>query len=230
MPLPMSSAGPRDATAFEVREALREEGCAVCRLTLRSVAKLLQSIAYEQVNDIAVRHELRRTRGFCNHHAFQWVHEVRSVLGTALIYRDVLRAALRDLEAPPSREGLLRGILSPPRHGRRNQCPACRAQLQAEERYLEALLAVVSAEPGLLDASEGACRRHTLAALRIGGSGAELVAGRTRRAVEAVLRDLDEVIRKEDYRFRDEPRTEGERSAPSRAVTWVVGTDGLVES
>lgn len=229
MPLRMTLAGPRDATAFEVREALREPGCAVCRLTLRSVSKLLQSIAYEQVNDIALRHELRRSRGFCNHHAFQWLREVRSVLGTALIYRDVLRAALHDLETSPPPQGLLRGILGPPRHGRRRQCPACRAQVESEERYVEALLAVVAAEPALLEASEGLCRRHVLAALRSAEPGAVYVATRTRAAVEALIRELDEVIRKEDYRFRDEPRADGERTAPARAITWAVGSDGIVE-
>ena len=37
------------------------------------------------------------------------------------------------------------------------------------------------------------------------------------------------MIRKEDYRFRDEPRTEAERSAPARAVAWTAGAEGLVE-
>ena len=112
-------AGPRDATAFEVREALREPGCAVCRLSQRSVARLLRSVAYEQVNDLSLRSNLRKRGGFCNAHAHQWLREARSVLGTALIYKDVLQTALRELESETIGQrgtggGLLRGFLGTP--------------------------------------------------------------------------------------------------------------------
>ena len=68
-----------------------------------------------------------------------------------------------------------------------------------------------------------------MAALRVGAPGADVVAERTRRAVEELVGELDEVIRKEDYRFRHEARTEGERTAPSRAIAWAAGADGLTE-
>jgi hypothetical protein len=227
----MNEPSPRDTTAFEVREALLEPGCAVCRLALRSVARLIQSIAYEQVNDIALRKDLRRARGFCNAHAHQWLRESRSVLGTALIYRDVLHAALRDLDpSGPRGGGLLRGFLSPPRRVHRGgSCPACLAQREAEARYVEALLAVASADPSVIEASAGVCRRHALAALRLGGAGADLVVDHTRKVVEVLVSELDEVIRKEDYRFRDEPRTDADRTAPPRAINWAAGAEGVKE-
>src|SRR5215471_17079997 len=95
----MSPAAPRDATAFEVRDALPESGCLVCRLTLRSVSRLLGSVAYEQVNDVTLRAQLRKRRGFCTLHAHQWLREAHNVLGTALIYKDVLERALRELDS-----------------------------------------------------------------------------------------------------------------------------------
>jgi hypothetical protein len=230
----MVSSGPRDSTAYEVREALGEAGCAVCRLSLRSVSRLIGSIAYEQVNDIALRQQLRQAGGFCNPHAFQWLAEARSVLGTALIYRDVLQAGLNAIDgagpANGQRARLLRGLL-----GSRQpdaECPACQAQAEAEARYLEALLAVLAGDSEALavfDASDGACRRHTLAAVRSGREGAEHVVRRTRQVVEGMLGDLEEVIRKEDYRFRHEARTEAERDVPARAIAWAAGADGLVD-
>ena len=42
----------------------------------------------------------------------------------------------------------------------------------------------------------------------------------------ALLQDLDEYIRKKDYRFRDEPRGPEQRS-PWRAVAAVAGGPGL---
>jgi hypothetical protein len=44
-----------------------------------------------------------------------------------------------------------------------------------------------------------------------------------------LVQHLDEVIRKEDYRFRDEPRSDDERIAPARAIAWVAGLEGLVD-
>ena len=89
---------------------------------------------------------------------------------------------------------------------------------------------VPPAEPEVLDGSEGVCLRHVRTALRRGSPGAEHVLHRTRSAIERLLGELGEVIRKEDYRFRHEPRTDAERTAPSRAVARIAGADGLVDT
>src|ERR1700676_25368 len=105
----MSSRAPRDSTAFEVREALDESGCPICRLAVRSVGRWLASVAYEQVNDIQLRTELRAARGYCNVHAHRWLREVHNVLGTAIVYQDLLKAGLRELDTENTqRGGLLR--------------------------------------------------------------------------------------------------------------------------
>jgi hypothetical protein len=227
----MSSAGPRDSTAFEVREAIGQAGCPVCRLAMRSVGRWLASVAYDQVNDVDLRTELRAARGFCNVHAHRWLSEVHSVLGTAIVYADLLKAALRELDESESsqRGGRWRAFLGAPTAAV-GACPACRAQTEAEDRFLNALLATVEANPEALDGSEGMCLRHARAALRRGGPGAERVLRHTRAAVEQLVQELGEVIRKEDYRFRHEPRTDAERTAPSRAVARVAGIEGLVET
>jgi hypothetical protein len=233
----MTSSAPRDTAAFEVREALGQPGCAVCQLAVRSVGRLIQSVAYEQVNDPGLRSELRMSRGFCTVHAYRWLREARSALGTALIYRDVLQAAGHAFDSGAGtngqRGGLLRGWLGvSANEAREGQCPACRVQADAEARYLEALLACVAADAEVvaaLDRSQGLCRHHTLAALRIGGAGAHRVLENTLRALDELLHHLDEVIRKEDYRFRHEPRTDGERTAPLRAIAWAAGIEGLVD-
>lgn len=135
----VSSSAPRDSAAFEVREALGAPGCAICHLAVRSVGRLIQSVAYEQVNDPGLRRDLRAAHGFCNQHAYRWLREAHSVLGTALIYRDILEATLSEFRSgPPTnghRGGLIRNLLevadAPDRQG---LCPACRAQQEAETR------------------------------------------------------------------------------------------------
>ena len=193
----------RDATAFEVREALGRPGCPVCRLALRAVRRFIRSVAYEQVNDPELRAELRAARGFCNPHAYRWLREAHNVLGTALIYRDVVQAALKDeLAASGSaagggRKGLLGALLrrgeaagSGPRA--RAACPACQAQRQAEHRYLAALWAIL-ADPddrALFEVGEGVCLVHALELVRGGGARAESVLAHTRRQVERLLATL----------------------------------------
>jgi hypothetical protein len=229
-PVGVCAATPRDSTAFEVREALAQPGCPVCRLAVRSVGRWLASVAYDQINDVDLRNELRAARGFCNVHAHRWLAEVHSVLGTAIVYEDVLKALLRELDADNSqRGGLWRAILGAPGPDS-GDCPACRAQAEAEERFLHALLAVAASEPRALDDAEGVCLQHVRAALRQGGPGAERVLQLTRAAIERLLAELGEVIRKEDYRFRDEPRTPGERTAPARAIALAAGAEGLVST
>jgi hypothetical protein len=183
------------------------------------VGRFIKSVAYEQVNDVALRAELRRSHGFCSQHAYQWLREARSVLGTALIYRDVLDASRHEFEGGRRSSGQRAG-----------RCPACAAQRDAEARYLTALVAVAAADEAVLEAAaDGVCRRHAVRAVRLGGVGAERVLERMRRYLEEVVRDLDEVIRKEDYRFRDQPRTQAERSAPARAIAWAAGVEGLTD-
>ena len=234
----MNSATPRDTAAFEVREALALSGCPVCRLAVRSVGRLIRSIAYEQVNDPGLRRGLREARGFCNQHAYRWLREARTVLGTALIYRDVLTSTLRAFEgaavAIGQRCGLLRALLGSEDSGsiRGGLCPACSTQREAEDRYLEALLASLTVDEDTqlaFDASQGLCYRHAVAAVRRGGPAAERVLEQTRRATLALISSLDEVIRKEDYRFRDEPRSEDERVAPASAIAWAAGIEGLTD-
>jgi Family of unknown function (DUF6062) len=226
----MSPAAPRDSTAFEVREALDQSGCPLCRLAVRAVGRWLASVAYDQINDVALRNELRAARGFCNVHAHRWLREVRSVLGTALVYQDLLKASLRELDADNVQRGPLWRAILGAQGADVGDCPACRAQTEAEERYLTALLATAAADPHALERSEGVCLRHTRAAQRRGGPGAERVVQQTRSAIERLLEELGEVIRKEDYRFRHEPRTDYERTAPSRAVARAAGTEGLVDT
>jgi len=232
-----ASGAPRDASAFEVRSALEQPGCPICRLALRAVGRFIWSLAYEQVNDPGVRAELRAAHGFCTVHAYRWLREAHSPLGTAIIYRDVLRAALTELEQAATADrtsspslALLRTLIAPDEGASASLCPACRAQQEAEDRYVGALLASL-VDPAVAEAfagSDGLCLTHTFTALRQGGGTTSVVLEQTRRSVERLIGHLDEVIRKEDYRFRTEPRSEDERAAPLRAVTWAAGAQGLV--
>jgi hypothetical protein len=102
-------------------------------------------------------------------------------------------------------------------------------QRDAEKRYLSALAAILHepADAALFDASDGVCLTHTLAAARRGDRAADIVVRHTRVHADRLVATLDEVIRKEDYRFRHEPRSEAERTAGSDVIAWTTGAEGL---
>ena len=89
-------------------------------------------------------------------------------------------------------------------------CAVCAAQLAAEEE------AIGGPEVGVV------CRPHLMTALRVQGALTPALSQGEREAWAAIVADLDEYIRKNDYRFRDEPRGEEQRS-PWRAVAMVAG-------
>jgi len=222
MPRPVASDG---ATTAEVQLALARPGCAVCHLPHRAVGRFLKALSYEQVNDIELRTDLRASRGFCPSHAQRWLHQTGNVLGTALIYTDAIKAALEDLSAPPSRS-ILPGL----RSARPREAPwfACLFEQDANERFVDSLLDGL-ADPGVaaaLDHSEGLCLPHTRRAVERDARRAEPLVAIARSHAEQMVAELDEVIRKEDYRFQHEPRTDAERTVPRRAVIW---TTGLLE-
>ncbi len=168
----------RHAPDFEVFETLASPGCPICALALRSVRRYLDALAYESVNDVELREHLRASRGFCHHHAWQFLDLAADGLGTALIYGDVLGSVLAALRPEPAAVSPLRALA---RLGRRQprwrtmlrrlaprgQCPACRELEGAATRYLEVLLPRLS-EPDMrrrLAAAGGLCLPHLRQAL-----------------------------------------------------------------
>ena len=66
-------------------------------MELTTVHRYLDGLSYENVNDVEVRATLRAARGFCAHHAWQFLDVTHDSLGAAIIYRDVLGTILAEL-------------------------------------------------------------------------------------------------------------------------------------
>jgi len=99
----------------ELIDTLTEAGCAFCRLAARSVSRYLDILSYENVNDVDLRATIREGIGLCNRHAWQFIDGTRTPLGTAIIYRDLIRTLQqRTTEELRSSDGTteqLRGLL-----------------------------------------------------------------------------------------------------------------------
>jgi hypothetical protein len=227
----------RHSTFFELLEALERPGCALCSLTRESVRQYLHSLSYEQVNDVDLRAKLRAS-GLCQRHAWLFLEEGGNRLGVAIVYRDLLAHALRELESSrASGRGLARRLGSllaagratePAKHRVAQPCLACGIETDAEWRYRSTLLDHLG-EADLrqrLRTSAGLCLPHLGRGLLSEGRGQDLAWLRQDAAsrLRTLVGELDEYIRKHDYRFRRETWGE-ERDAPRRAVERAVGSD-----
>jgi hypothetical protein len=233
----------RTKSYYDLRDALAEAGCPVCRLKARDGERYLDSLLYESVNDLGVRHNVRQARGFCHQHAWQLVRPSAS-LGVAILHHDVIKTVLKalngarfqsppllslqraheslDAQVPAAATAGLVGRLEP-----QQPCPACRLEEEMETIYLSILLEHLTGEEGLLDAFEvsaGLCLPHFRQALALMRDKAVFEAlVKAQQAIwQRLESDLGEFIRKSDHRFHDEPWGD-ERDAWLRAIAAVSG-------
>lgn len=219
----------KDVLYHEVLEALQAEGCALCRLAYRASDSYLNALLHEGVTDVKLREELRDARGVCYRHATRLTQKRGAVLGTAIVYRDVVNTLIKALEAehaPPSRffgrgqPELARALAAT------GECPACLLERDSEQRSAKILLRHVNdaAIQAAYIAAGGLCLPHFQIILANAGPAAVKLVAEWQAAAWRKLRDeLDELIRKHDYRFRSERITDEEANSWLRAVAAVVG-------
>jgi hypothetical protein len=234
----------RTMSFYDLRDALALSGCPVCRLIAKATDRYLDNVLWENVNDPGMRNKVRRARGFCNRHAWELASQDAASLGVVILTRDVLQNVLEvmesaQFEAPPvlslrhAQEALnpdqptepaakLVGKLAP-----QEPCPACAEADKMENIYLNALVENLLGEEGLLDdyqASDGWCLPHFRRALtRVRDEEVFDALMDAQRAIwQRLVGHLDEIVRKSDYRFKDEPRGE-ESGAWLRAISAVSG-------
>jgi hypothetical protein len=226
----------------DLHDAFRQAGCPICTLTETAVHRYMTSTNYDSVGDPVTRGLFQRSQGFCNLHAHQWLEEA-FVLGTAQIYRDVLRVTFDDLRQQSFRGRPLgqrvSGMLG---RGRAEKgagldqpsgpCPACDIMVETGMRLRQTLLAGLANDDyrEAYEASEGLCLVHLRPAL-LEADRPEVFDVLQKRAIatrDTLLAHLDETIRKHDYRFRHEPAGD-EKGSPARAVDHVAGRRGVTD-
>jgi hypothetical protein len=219
----------KDVLYHELLEGLQAEGCVVCRLARKASDSYIRALIYEGVTDVKLRETLRNARGLCHRHGWRIVGRRGSVLGTAIIYRDVINTLVKALEvkagASPRRFGRGQGNLSRAL-APSEDCPACVLERDAERRAVKILINHLgdSAIGEAYGQAGGLCLPHFQLALAQGSEAvASTIAGWQAQAWSRLRVDLDELIRKHDYRFRSELVTDDEADSWERAVAAVTG-------
>lgn len=231
-------------TYFQLLDAFKEAGCPVCSIVERGALKALDGLLYEQVNDPVTRERLAESHGFCNWHAWMLPRIPSSALGVAVIYRHLLQNALDRLDAPHAvtsdkpnsalRQRVLGGRSKPPTFldWRREKAPCCLCAL-AQRSERDALIAALDfvGEPEFSEAfarSAGLCLPHLAQAQELGRHhpNQRLLLRAHRARWEDLVWELDEFVRKFDYRYADEARGR-EGSSWSRVLETFVGRAGV---
>ena len=186
------------ATYDALREACLMDGCPICRLEHDADVRYLDRLLYEQVNDYKVRLQLRASLGFCSEHALMAMDEVQGkALGLAIIYDDLLRVALEQLD---TRQTVLKTLKT---------CPACENRHEMTGRVLAELSKTIllPAMQAALTASQGLCFSHLQQALEHvrDPEKRKTLISLQREIMEKLRVELAEYIRKNDYRFTGEP-------------------------
>jgi len=234
----------------DLLDACKQPGCPVCRLVNQAVDRYLNNLFYENVNDGDLRAQLRSSLGFCHEHAWLALKPgIGDALGVAIIYHDVLTNILRkfpEAETASPDQGWLSSLLGQmPRQvseqskeivnalTSKEACPACQKRDQATELYLSELFKGLQNEQMLkaLNDSDGLCLPHLRQAFKEHAQDGEAFSALfaiSQKKLAALDNELAEIIRKSDYRFRDEGFSE-EGNAWRRVIRVSVGEKRGIE-
>lgn len=240
---------------FELRDAAAQGGCLICTLSLDTVARYLDATLYENVNDPRTRDAVVGARGYCNEHSWQ-LREMQAALGTALIYRDIVRRVAESIaqharsapRSPRIRPAIfaaagsgvldrLAALTGAAERASRDDaadphvdCPACAVRARYERIYVGTLLDHSADEEiaRALQSSGGLCLLHLDMAIATGRDAAALerLLDVQHGCMVALQQELSEFIRKNDYRFSAEGMG-AEKDSWIRAIALVAGKKGI---
>ena len=205
---------------FNLKEALPEEGCPICRLQRKWTDSFLETILYESVNDKFFRSRLAKTEGFCHTHAWR-IAEKNSALGGAILYKDALDRIIRRMEGKKIAKA--KGLAS---------CLMCENEKDAESRYLSVLAAGLKEDAAFtaeFHKSDGLCFTHlnTLLEMLPGKLRADIIRFH-REKYEELSGTIGSFINKFDYRNEDRSFTDQEKNSWKKAVGISVRAQGTV--
>ena len=212
-------------------EACNKAGCILCRLTGETTRRYLETFKDEMFTDVNVRAKLRSSRGFCNTHTWQLV-QMGASLPLAQAYRDIITDEIEQLEKDGGRRRQ-RWFL--PKNGEElSPCPACQQSNEALTRFVFSLRQSLP-DPSfytLFLSSHGLCLQHfhlscTLKPLAASETWLPLLRQAQLAIMQRLEAQLSELIRKHDYRYKDEKRG-AEMTSWQRAAGLVSGEEGSI--
>lgn len=185
-------------TYYELLDAMKGRGCPVCLLLEMYSDRYIDSLLYESVNNISLRAKLITSGGFCIEHSkklLRFGYKGYS-LGISIIYRDLVDTYYKTLNT--------QGTLPSDR-----RCLVCEVLEDAENRLIEELIRSMKDYEfyQAYRSSNGICMSHLSRVLRLSKDREvnEIFLELTASKLKELSDQLSEFIRKQDYRFKEEP-------------------------
>ena len=224
---------------FDLLDAFKQPGCPVCFLSGNSVRRYLDGLFYEYVNDPVARDSLLNGNGFCAEHAGLLLDtRIADALGASIIYRNIVKIILENFPKPSS-ASKLSSVLNHSKERARlisnfisasnilGRCPACEQREASVDRALDGLSKSLDDESlqFAFQRSDGLCFLHLAKLLDRTESpeNVKFLLSHTQNKLETLLSEMDELIRKNDYRFQSEGITEREGRAWRKAMRMISG-------
>lgn len=222
-------------------QAVEQEGCPICLVTLEAMKRVMDSWQYEVFSDAENRQVLVRSLGFCPRHTWQLAH-YPVAFQLALVYHDTLSEILANVKQRPQRSpvpkrGWFWAKIRRSWRGSRQKsaeiglvtvCSFCQRQSEVEARLVSTAIEMIASEQFRQGLSQtGFCLLHFTQATHIAKN-------EEQRAIlqkcqygymQRLHEDLAEQLRKHDYRFLKEPRG-NEMIAWQRAAELFAGNAG----
>ncbi len=207
-------------TYYNLVDAFEEKGCPICFLVEKASQSAMDYFLYERVTDGGVRKDLKNSLGFCPRHAWQMV-SMGDGLGISIVYEDVL-GEMKDRMNSFGRTDKI--------FLRKNLCPICKTEKDAEMRYAEAFVERFSEKDffASYEKSDGLCFSHLQTVLKLwrGKDGLLALMSVEKEKIKSLIMELKEFQRKFDWRFSKE-EFGGESDSWIRAVEKTAGKRGL---
>lgn len=227
---------PFALTSIQLEGALKKPGCPICRLSEEAVQKTADGFLYENTMNPDWRKPIMDAHGFCPTHTKLMVAVEMSssgpVLGINYIYEALARQVADELEEQQSGWKKFSARLA--KAGKPKEpapCPLCDFQNQTESNLLDGLFEELNAERSLFrDAythSDGLCYAHLMQGVisfaKTYPQAINFIVPLTQERLRTRSAEMKEYIRKHDWHYRDEIKTEAELSAWKRTLTFFTG-------
>lgn len=213
----------KDIVYHALKDCMTDGSCPICAQTETNIRSTMRSVLYESMTDVEIRDTIKNARGFCRHHSNMFLEE-GDALNHAIVYGDALRSALQDVVNGDYKY-----------YEERQNCYFCDMAREAEDAYTKACWDAFHDEEFFSAYEKGGllCMVHLHAmetASEKEKNGEEFylkLAQSTIDKYQVMIRQLDEIIRKSDYRNLGEAWTDGEKTAWRRAVNVIHDKVGI---
>ncbi len=197
-------------------DVLKPDRCPLCFLLHDYVHEHLKSVLDESVTDPITREALFQSRGFCRRHAWQAVQQGKN-LGVAVIYGSLLEKGLKELSSGPKFWN----------RSKPKPCPLCESEKKREHSHIQQFALAWNQSEKLRDAFSTSgilCLSHLEKVLlqRLNPSHRKNLYETAKKALEGLLKDLNEFLEKQDY-HRSHESFGKERDAWIQAVRMISG-------